>query len=339
MFAEYFGTGKDIIDQFGAGRLANTLTPDDFTKFHAKLASRYGAVGLGNAVQRVRTIFNFSIESEKLEGPMRYGPVFTKPDRKQVKRERREKEKRFLTADEIKALLGAASPQLKAMILLGVNAGLGNTDVANLRMSHIDLKAGILDYTRQKTEVERRAILWPETVAAIEAALKVRPRPALEQHADLVFVTQYGNPWKVTRCGQVEPKSGKLPYTKVDSVGLEFGKLLRRVTVKRDGEEVSLKRPGVNFYALRHVFQTIGSGALDAGAVKRIMGHEDDSVGGRNYMEWMRDEQENARLRKVADHVRAWLYPPETKAKGKGRTPKAKSTPTKPEAWKPRLAG
>jgi hypothetical protein len=39
---------------------------------------------------------------------------------------------------------GATQP-LRAMFLLGINAGLGNSDVANLRMSALDLDNGRLD--------------------------------------------------------------------------------------------------------------------------------------------------------------------------------------------------
>ena len=43
--------------------------------------------------------------------------------------------KRLFAAEEIRRLFGAADPSLKAMILLGINGGLGNTDVANLPLS------------------------------------------------------------------------------------------------------------------------------------------------------------------------------------------------------------
>ncbi len=45
-------------------------------------------------------------------------------------------------AAEIRAMLAVASVPLKAMILLGINCGFGNTDVANLCVKHLDLKGG-----------------------------------------------------------------------------------------------------------------------------------------------------------------------------------------------------
>jgi integrase len=80
-------------------------------------------------------------------------------------------------AEEIRQMLAAASPQLKAMILLGINAGLGNTDCGRLPLSALDLERGWLTYPRPKTGVARRCPLWAETVEAIREALAERPGP------------------------------------------------------------------------------------------------------------------------------------------------------------------
>ena len=53
---------------------------------------------------------------------------------------------------------------------------LGNTDVALLPVSAIDLKAGFLDYPRPKTAISERIPLWPETVAAIRSLLSEATR-------------------------------------------------------------------------------------------------------------------------------------------------------------------
>jgi hypothetical protein len=81
---------------------------------------------------------------------------------------------------------------MRAMILLGVNAGFGNADCRRLPLSAVNLDAGIVDFARPKTGIPRRCALWPETVAAIRAALAKRPAPKAEADAGLVFVTKYG---------------------------------------------------------------------------------------------------------------------------------------------------
>ena len=74
-----------------------------------------------------------------------------------------------------------------------------------------------------------------------------------------------------------------------------FGKLLTRL---------GLKRPGLNFHAIRHTFETIGGESKDQVAVNSIMGHVDSSMAGA-YRERISDE----RLQAVTDTVREWLWP------------------------------
>jgi len=78
------------------------------------------------------------------------------------------------------------------MILLGINCGYGNTDLATKTRSYLDLEGGWAFYPRPKTNVSRTAKLWPETVTAIKAALDVRPEPGDPNDAELIFVTPEG---------------------------------------------------------------------------------------------------------------------------------------------------
>ena len=90
------------------------------------------------------------------------------------------------------------------MTLLGVSAGMGNSDCAQLPESALDLAGGWLDYPRPKTGVPRRAKLWPETVEALRVALAQRDRwlekrqkrgePVDADTALRVFVTRIGKP-------------------------------------------------------------------------------------------------------------------------------------------------
>ena len=77
---------------------------------------------------------------------------------------------------------------LNDKILLGVNCGFGNTDVASLPIDAVDLDGGWIDFPRPKTEIPRRVPLWPETIEAIREALKQRPQPkeAAENYINIV---------------------------------------------------------------------------------------------------------------------------------------------------------
>ena len=105
------------------------------------------------------------------------------------------------------------------MILLGVNAGFGNADCATLPKSVVDLEGGWIRFPRPKTGIERRCPLWTETMGAMKTTIAERPTPKDAADADLVFVTKYGHRWVRTQGEK---------HTPIDSVLLEFGKLLKR---------------------------------------------------------------------------------------------------------------
>jgi integrase len=192
-------------------------------------------------------------------------------------------------ADDIRQLLSKAGVQLQAMILLGINCGLGNNDCAMLPMTA--LKRGWLSFPRPKTGIGRRCPLWPETVSALRAVLETKREPKDPAHKDRVFITRCGVPWEAKGKGKMDSPISK-----------ELGKLL---------DDLGIRRRGVNFYALRHTFQTIGEEARDKDAVRSIMGHAEAS----NDMSAVYNEKpvDDARLLAVTDYVHNWLFPPETK--------------------------
>ena len=70
---------------------------------------------------------------------------------------------------------------------------------------------------------------------------------------------------------------------------------------------LGLHRSGLGFYALCHVFETVGGGSRDQVAVDSIMGHADESMAGM-----CRERIEDSRLLAVTEHVRQWLFGSET---------------------------
>jgi integrase len=134
--------------------------------------------------------------------------------------------------------------------------------------------------------------LWAETIAALREVLARRPTPKSAAHDGLVFITPHGLPWVKFAC---EPKGdGVLKVKSEDALNKAMANLLRRL---------NLSRRGVNFYALRHTFETIGGESCDQVAVDHIMGHADPSMAAI-YRERISDD----RLRAVVNHVRDWLF-------------------------------
>lgn len=80
---------------------------------------------------------------------MNFGQSFDKPSAKMLRRARNAAGPRMFEAGEIRLILDAVSdPLLRAMILLGVNCGFGNTDCANLPQSAIDFESSWIEFPR-----------------------------------------------------------------------------------------------------------------------------------------------------------------------------------------------
>ena len=190
---DYHSTCERLIDGFDKSRLVEDLAASDFLHLRTNLAKTRGPVALGNEIQRIRSIFKFGFDEGLIDKPIRYGQSFKKPSRKVLRKERAKKTaengKRMFEAAELRQIIDAASVPLRAMILLGINCGLGNQDCGDLPISAIDLDGAWIDYARVKTGVARRCPLWPETVAALRDVLAIRPAVKDSADAGLFFIT------------------------------------------------------------------------------------------------------------------------------------------------------
>jgi integrase len=296
-FADHHATCAHIVNAFGRRRLVSDLDAQDFQQFRRKLAKGWGPVTLANEIRRIKTVFRFAEVNQLIKTPVRYGSEFQAPSRKVLRLDRAAKGKRLFSAEEINGILAKTTAPMKAMVMLGINAGLGNSDIANLPITAIDLDTGWLDFPRPKTGTPRRCPLWPETIAAVKEALDNRPKPKRKEHAGLLFITAAGNKWAQARVDdRPSLDTGKRRMWSDDAVTKEFTKLLAALKIKR---------PGLSFYALRHTFATVASGSRDQIAVNHIMGH---APAANDMSAVYREEIEDARLLAVVEHVRRWLF-------------------------------
>lgn len=277
-FDRYFATCTMLINSFGKDRPVDDLVADDFQNLRAAMAKRWGPVALGNEIQNVRCVFRYGHENGLLDKPIRFGSSFNKPSAKVLRVNRAANGPRLFTQAQIHKLLKAASPNLKAMVLLGLNAGLGNTDLGMMPMRVLDLKRGWLDYARAKTAIPREIPLWPETVKALKAVLAKRPSPKDAADVDLVFIGARGESY----------------------VGNHKG---YRVTQAFDRLAADAGVLGRTFYDLRRTFQTVAEGAHDLVAVQSIMGH---AAAGSDMSAVYRQRVDDDRLLAVTNHVRTW---------------------------------
>lgn len=281
MFSDYRAACEFMLSVFGKSRLVSDLAASDFDRLRAAMARKYRSPSaLSNRIVWTKAVFLYGLQADLLERQVRFGPNFKKPEKRIVRAAKQAKGEMTFSACEIRRLLKAASPPLRAMILLGVNCGFGNHDCGRLPLSAIDLRAGWINFPRPKTAVERRCPLWPETIAALKAAISGRPKAKDKANDQLVFITKYGEPWA--------------KETADSPVGKEFYKLIVNLQVYR---------PGRGFYGLRRTYRTIADGTKDFPAVRLIMGHSDDSMDSV-----YRERIDDQRLVDVVSHVRRWLF-------------------------------
>lgn len=273
---DYHKTAGRIIDVFGRDRRLSDIRPGDFAALRESYPKTWGVTTVGNEITRARVVFNYAGPNALalVDRPIAFGPLFRRPSKKAQRIARAAKPKKLFAAEEIRKMIDNAEPTLRAMILLGINAGLGNRDCAAMTFDR--LRGDWLEYPRPKTGVDRRARLWPETVSAIDIAAEDRTDGP-------VFLTRRGRSWLPNGV-----RSISCPISQ------QTNKLLRALGAYREG---------LSFYALRHTFQTIGERSGDLVAVSAVMGHVDASMSG-NYREEIADD----RLDRVAEVVREWLF-------------------------------
>lgn len=282
-FSDYRRITERLISFFGKKRRVEDLTAADFENLRKRLSDCLGPVRLGSEIRQVKMIFKYGWDAGLIETPVRLGPNFKPPAKHVIRKLRNARAPKMFEPDEIRALIDAAGIQMRAMILLGVNGGFGNHDCGTLPLSAIDFSTGWVNFPRPKTGIGRRFPLWPRTVEALKRVLESRPKPRSAEAEGLVFVTKYGNPW--AKQSSANPISGQF----------------RRVSCT-----AGVCRSGVGFYALRHVFETIGGETRDQVAVNAIMGHVDGSMAAV-YRERISDE----RIRAVTEYVGNWVFPGE----------------------------
>jgi len=278
---DYRVIGKMIVNHLGQTTDPEKLRPVDFASFRQSVAEKYSPSRISKVVTVTRQIFKWAQNSELIGTLPRFGPDFSVSTRNQMLLHRAVQEKKLLTDEEIRKLLASGSQKWKAILLLCINGGLGNSDIARLTLS--DVSGEWLELPRGKTGVDRRIPLWSETSNAIERYLKSRMEPQAGVK-ELLFLSERGGP-------MVSIQEGG---HRADLVAKGF----RKLAVLTD-----VYRPRLGLYWFRHTFQTIGDGAGDPMATSHMMGHIDGSMAGQS-----EEQIDDSRLLKVANHVHNWLF-------------------------------
>jgi integrase len=286
MWSQYRGACLRMVVAFGPTRPVAGLQPGDFAELRESAAAGLGPRALGQFVVMARTVFKWAYETELIDAVPRYGPDFKIPPRRLVRVARAERGSMLIQPGDLRRMIEAADPAMRAMLYLGINCGYGPTDCSRLNQADLAREPGWLSGARTKTGSARRCPLWGETVEALKAAEGVRPRAKESKESDAVFLTRMGRRWvrHTDRPGQ--------SVSRRDSLGTAFDRLATRCDVALAGR----------FYVLRHTFRTIADQAKDQPAADLIMGHAEGSMAGH-----YREVIDDGRLIAVAEVVRGWL--------------------------------
>lgn len=280
-FDEYKDSAGQLIKIVGGKSLpAKACGPRQFEKVRVALAKKYNANGQAKRITQIRSIFNIAYEDQVIEDPPNFGRTFRKPKASAFRKLRNEKGNQQFTQHEVWTLIKHANINMKAMILLGLQCGMGNEDCAALPRSAI--KDGWLEWARVKNAIPRRVPLWPETLDAIEVCIS---HASFKGEEELCFISARGNNY-------ISPRlNGNV-------VAGDY-----KATVNRAKRDSGLETDRT-FYDLRRTFETIAGETADQAAVDAVMGHTpSESNMAARYRQGISEE----RLQAVVNKVRDWL--------------------------------
>ena len=325
-FAELRQSLEGYRDAVGASRTIAQLI-DDPTPIRAYVdgrRDRYGWCYYNRLMRHANALWTWAAApmSEALPAAFKWKGLHASRKVREFRRERREARargvRRTFDAGEVRALIDAAGPTLRAAILLGYHCAFGNGDVARLprnaisvydrptavrvhgRVKTIPAGWALIDFPRPKTELDRFAIVPPHVVAAVRAADAAASAGTMPDVAMLALRSARGTPLQneVIR----RDAAGVTHATTNDLVGQQFERLVRNVgrcpshgwTKRRPGVGGAGKRRGPavcptcgavltpmqvrGFYALRATATTIAAGSVASSDARALF--EGHATGG-----------------------------------------------------------
>lgn len=268
-----------ILEFFGPSQDIESLTPADFKRFRDHLGKGVSGETLDKRLRDARVFFNWAYKGRIVKRPLEIGESLKERTKGQRRKDKRKRKYTF-SVEELKAIYGFANPQMKCIILLALNAALGNKDIGTLRLLDLIRGRKWVSLVRSKTGVIRSCPLWPETQALLKKQIEKRN---IKKPSELVFMSRWGNP--LTN-----------PEGLNDAISKEFKKLCEKANCH------ILNR---GFYGLRHTFRNIAYKYCkgDREAVDFIFGHKEGDTADEHYLD--PDTQiEDARLLAVSKVVR-----------------------------------
>lgn len=214
-------------------------------------------------VSAVTAMYRYAVKNQLISRPVAFGSDMERASQARL-RERRDEVEYAFTVPEVRTLLQAATPQVRAFMLLGLNCAFTNIDVGRLRWRHVDFDNNLIRLGRLKRGLSaRKCPMWPETRAALVAAFASSRHATSKDPADgdRVFLTMFGLPFAASY--ERRNADGVLVGDRRhDSVRLSWSATKRAAgffVLDEDGRE---RFDGRGFKGLRTTFRT---GSREAG--------------------------------------------------------------------------
>lgn len=314
-FGGYLRELPRFVGFVGTDAQVTEIKPQHFAAYAKRLIeSKQGRHARKRVIAYVKAMFHWGAENGFFPRPV-FGTQFVAPDtspdamRQAKAREgKKDHSKRVVRGEEIDQLLKRATPLFRAIILVGVNCGLGPADIGRLRWDHLNLETGELNMPRGKTGTERRGYLWKRTREALDRAAKLkhcRLAIAKQGQSALCFYSRKGLP--MYREAEVITDGRVSGVNASNAISITFSRMAKELELE-----------GVTFYRLRHTFKTLGKKAKDRDALNLCMGHREGTTG----EVYDHEAIDFKRVKKVALAVKRGLWPKPKRVAGKTGRPR-----------------
>jgi len=214
--------------------LADVVRPDFLDQHKASAKAACSAVTLWHVVKAVKRLLVWGWKHDRLDALPRnlddYAHV-----------ERPKPTPKFFTADEVKGMYAQASPRMKLYILLALNGGFTQVDIATLTHPMIDWATGIIRRDRNKTGVPQGCKLWPLSLSLL------KDQATKPSRDNLVLLSDEGNPLVYET---INPETGK--HSKVDSIRSAFNRLKGKCKMKNGRSFKVFRKTGADTLAKQY---------------------------------------------------------------------------------------
>jgi integrase len=235
------------------------VTKQDIVAFRNQVSTRVSAKTTNHGLRAVKSFFKSAREDDVI-------PEDPATSVKGVQKEATTANKRAFTLDELRAVLDAADPEWKSMILFGLYTGQRLADVATVRWSNVDLAKGEIRLTTRKTG---KVMILP--IAA-----------PLRRYLEGLPSTDDGDaPLHPRAFAVVErlSKSGGLSGQFIDLLAQAGIREKQAHRSRGIGRSAQRQAAGLSFHSLRRTATTLlHEAGVPAAVVQSLIGHDSEEV-------------------------------------------------------------